>query len=76
MLDDEASLYISFHRILDVPGLQNCPCCMENSGWRASTPSLAEVVVKRDRKRCWDVMENMKHQGLPPNNVTCRTLVA
>ena len=34
---------------------------------------LAEVVVKRDRKRCWDVMENMKHQGLPPNNVTCRT---
>ena len=32
-------------------------------------PQLAEVVVKRDRKRCWDVMENMKHQGLPPNNV-------
>ena len=50
MLDDEASLYISFHRILD-------------------------VVVKRDRKRCWDVMENMKHQGLPPNNVTCSILL-
>ena len=31
--------------------------------------------MKRDRKRCWDVMENMKHQGLPPNNVTCRTPV-
>ena len=23
MLDDETSLYVSFHRILDVPGLQN-----------------------------------------------------
>ena len=38
-----------------------------------STPNVAEVVVKRDRNRCWDVMKNMKHQGLPPNNVTCRT---
>jgi len=50
MLDDKASLYVSFHRVLD-------------------------VVVKRDRKRCWDVMENMKHQGLPPNNVTCSILL-
>ena len=23
MLDDKASLYVSFHRVLDVPGLQN-----------------------------------------------------
>lgn len=41
-----------------------CPsCCNE----------LAEVVVKRDRNRCWAVIKNMKEQGLRPNNATCRT---
>lgn len=50
MLEDEASRYVSFHRILD-------------------------VVVKRDAEKCWDVLKNMKQQGLPPNNVTCSILL-
>ena len=68
MLDDKASLYVSFHRVLDVPGLQNrthSNFTLKTTGQKNHIePFLTTIIYKSDMSLYVEEVEVWSNEGV------------